>query len=179
MQGPDGGSVPGVDPELGQRVFRAVHAAISRGLVRSCHDLSEAGLAVALAEMALAGGLGAAVSLDDVPRDGRRRDTTSSSCSPNRPRRFLLEVPPRHHAALADLMGSLPLGRLGEVGSEPTRHGNRARAADRHRARRLGRDRRPGRRPESRLAASAALVKRRIAGKSRSCSGTSLIKTDQ
>ncbi len=30
-----------------------------RGLVRSCHDLSEGGLAVAVAEMAFAGGVGA------------------------------------------------------------------------------------------------------------------------
>ena len=40
-----------------------LHAAIGRGLVRSCHDLSEGGLAVALAEMAIAGGLGATVTL--------------------------------------------------------------------------------------------------------------------
>ena len=63
-----GGRVPRVDPKLGLRIFKALHQAISRGLIRSCHDLSEGGLAVALAEMALAGGLGAQVSLSDVPR---------------------------------------------------------------------------------------------------------------
>ena len=57
------GRVPRVDPALGRRLFTALHAAIRRGLVRSCHDLSEGGLAVALAEMAMAGGLGADVSL--------------------------------------------------------------------------------------------------------------------
>ena len=65
---PTGGRVPQVDPAVGLRIFAALHQAIGRGLIRSCHDLSEGGLAVALTEMALAGGLGAQVSLSDVPR---------------------------------------------------------------------------------------------------------------
>ena len=63
------GRVPRVDPALGKSCLKALHAAITRGLLRSCHDLSEGGLAVALAEMAFAGGTGARVSLSGVPRD--------------------------------------------------------------------------------------------------------------
>ncbi len=55
----EGGRVPRVDAGTGKMLVKAVHAAILRGLLRSCHDLSEGGLAVALAEMAFAGGLGA------------------------------------------------------------------------------------------------------------------------
>jgi phosphoribosylformylglycinamidine synthase len=112
--GKSGGRVPAVDPELGHRLFRAVHTAVNCGLVRSCHDLSEGGLAVGLAEMALAGGLGADVSLRDVPcdNDAARDVVLLFSESPSR---FLLEVAPECYAALADLMGDLPLGRLGEV----------------------------------------------------------------
>jgi phosphoribosylformylglycinamidine synthase len=62
--------VPQVDPPLAKRTFAAVHEAIDAGLVRACHDLSEGGLAVALAEMAFAGGWGAKVRLADVPHDG-------------------------------------------------------------------------------------------------------------
>jgi phosphoribosylformylglycinamidine synthase len=113
-RGTEGGKVPGVDPELGAALFRAVHLAIRRGLVRSCHDLSEGGLAVGLAEMALAGGLGARISLRDVPsEDDAAHDAVLLFAES--PTRFLLEVPPRHYAALADLVGELPLGRLGEV----------------------------------------------------------------
>ena len=61
--------VPRVDPRPGPGHLPGRPPAISHGLVRSCHDLSEGGLAVALAEMALAGGLGATVSLRDVPCD--------------------------------------------------------------------------------------------------------------
>ena len=96
-----------------QRVFRAVHLAISHGLVRSCHDLSEGGLAVALAEMAMAGGLGAGRLAARRPLRGRRGRTTSCSCSPNRPAGSCSRFLPEHHAALADLVGSLPLGPAG------------------------------------------------------------------
>ncbi|MGC8639708.1 MAG: phosphoribosylformylglycinamidine synthase subunit PurL [Isosphaeraceae bacterium] len=116
LQGRQGGKVPAVVPALGQALFRTVHLALSHGLVRSCHDLSEGGLAVALAEMAFAGGLGASVSLRDVPReDDAALDAVLLFAES--PSRFLLEVPPQNYAALADLAGSLPLGRLGEVRS--------------------------------------------------------------
>src|SRR5205823_10538617 len=59
VHGLTGGVPPWVDLELAPRLFRALHAAIRAGLVRACHDLSEGGLAVAAAEMAFAGGVGA------------------------------------------------------------------------------------------------------------------------
>ena len=37
-------------PEEAAKTFMAVHAAIDGGLVESCHDLSEGGLAVAVAD---------------------------------------------------------------------------------------------------------------------------------
>ena len=58
---------PGSIPVRPRRIFRAVHRAITAGLVRSCHDLSEGGLAVALAEMAIAGGLGVEVLFAQDP----------------------------------------------------------------------------------------------------------------
>src|SRR5271157_4937616 len=80
--------------------------------------------------MAFAGGLGASVSLRDVPfddtdvspRGAPQEDTAALHCLllfSESPSRFLLEVPPQHHAALSDLLGGLPWGRLGEVGSSP------------------------------------------------------------
>ena len=44
-----------------------LHQAIKDGLVRSCHDISEGGLAVAAAEMVLAGGLGVDLNIEAVP----------------------------------------------------------------------------------------------------------------
>ena len=39
---------------LAKRTFQGVHAAIKKGLIRACHDLSEGGLAAAVAEMTMA-----------------------------------------------------------------------------------------------------------------------------
>ena len=111
-----GGSVPKVDLEQAPRVFAAVHAAITKGLVRACHDPSEGGLAVALAEMAFAGGVGADVTdlksatlgLSDVVR------VFSES-----PTRFVLEVKPENAAALREVFGGLPLIKVGTTVKEP------------------------------------------------------------
>ena len=59
VTGETGGTVPQVDPQLAPRIFQKLHAAIWRGLVRACHDLSEGGLVTAVAEMGFAGGVGA------------------------------------------------------------------------------------------------------------------------
>jgi phosphoribosylformylglycinamidine synthase subunit PurSL len=47
------GDVPAPDPDAAER-YRQMHRAITSGLVRSCHDLSEGGLAAAAAEMVIA-----------------------------------------------------------------------------------------------------------------------------
>jgi phosphoribosylformylglycinamidine synthase len=58
------GALPAAD--LGE--LRALHAAVRQGVrsgaLRSVHDVAEGGVAVALAECCIAGGLGATVSLD-------------------------------------------------------------------------------------------------------------------
>jgi len=62
VRGLSGGAVPRPDLERAPGLFAQLHAAIRQGLVRACHDLSEGGLAAALAEMAFAGGIGADVT---------------------------------------------------------------------------------------------------------------------
>ena len=58
---PDG--LPEVDVEALARLHRAVRSAVRAGAVSSAHDIAEGGVAIALAECCLAGGLGARVSL--------------------------------------------------------------------------------------------------------------------
>ncbi|MDR2956835.1 MAG: phosphoribosylformylglycinamidine synthase subunit PurL, partial [Coriobacteriales bacterium] len=59
------GIVPELDLELETDVQQAICMAIRKGLVQSAHDLSEGGLAIALAESCIAGNLGASITLDD------------------------------------------------------------------------------------------------------------------
>jgi phosphoribosylformylglycinamidine synthase II/phosphoribosylformylglycinamidine synthase I len=83
LNGVSGGTVPQPVPNALDRM-RKVHQAIQAGLVQSCHDLSEGGLAVALAEMSLAGRLGVEIL---VQEDQRVTQLFSESLS-----RFVAEV---------------------------------------------------------------------------------------
>lgn len=105
-----GGEVPKVDLQLAPKIFQAVHRVIHAGLVRSCHDLSEGGLAVALAEMAFAGEFGVDVLL---PSTGTLADGVLLFSESNT--RFVLEVPPERVDAFAKEFDGLPLFDLGTV----------------------------------------------------------------
>jgi len=59
LSGRDAGPPPPVDLAAERRVGDFVRAAIDGGQVTACHDVSDGGLAMTLAEMALAGGIGA------------------------------------------------------------------------------------------------------------------------
>jgi phosphoribosylformylglycinamidine synthase subunit PurL len=59
------GRPPALDLELERDVQAAVRDAIRAGIVKSAHDCSEGGIAVALAESCMAGNVGADIHLDD------------------------------------------------------------------------------------------------------------------
>jgi phosphoribosylformylglycinamidine synthase len=86
--------------------MKAVGRAIGQGLVTACHDLSDGGLGIALAEMCFAGGFGARVALKKVPgsRAFKRDDFLLFSESNSR---FLCEVPPWRRADFERLADGL------------------------------------------------------------------------
>ena len=113
VTGQGGGTPPRVDLESAPKVFAAVHAAITHGLVLSCHDLSEGGLAVAAAEMAFAGGVGA--DLTTLPGEGLSDEARLFSESPTR---FLIEAKPEHADALRATFAGVPITRVGATTTE-------------------------------------------------------------
>nr|WP_147164942.1 phosphoribosylformylglycinamidine synthase subunit PurL [Pararhodospirillum oryzae] len=64
--GREEGPPPPVDLVMERRVGDLVRALIAAGEVSACHDLSDGGLLVGVAEMALAGGVGCALTLGDA-----------------------------------------------------------------------------------------------------------------
>jgi phosphoribosylformylglycinamidine synthase len=114
LTGAAGGSVPRPDLTLAPRLFAGLHRAITGGLVRSCHDLSEGGLAVAIAEMAFAGGLGA-----DLTSHGGAGHDDLTALFAETPTRFVLELKPSNAAALEAALTGLPLVKLGSVVAQP------------------------------------------------------------
>jgi len=65
VTGDESGTVPAPDPTAPAR-YRRIHQLMHEGLVASAHDVSEGGLAVTLAEMAIGGNLGIDAKLDDA-----------------------------------------------------------------------------------------------------------------
>ena len=112
-----GGAIPQPFENALER-YRALHRAISSGLVASAHDCSEGGLAVALAEMSLAGRLGLSLRLEAVPveigsvSEGLGDTATLFSESIGR---MVLEVTPAHAQAFEAALAGQPLARIGMV----------------------------------------------------------------
>jgi phosphoribosylformylglycinamidine synthase subunit PurSL len=96
VRGLKGGAVPRVDLSWGRGIFDGIFRAMQEGLLRSCHDLSEGGLAVALAEMVFAGEVGADVTSLHGRGVKERDEIVLFSESPTR---FVVEVEPAKAAA--------------------------------------------------------------------------------
>lgn len=113
-----GGHVPQVDALANRGRYLSLHRAIKAGLVRAAHDLSDGGLGVALAEMAIAGRLGAEVDMATVPACpvGLAPETLLYSESAGR---LLVCVLPDQAAAFEALFSGQHLARIGRVVQEP------------------------------------------------------------
>jgi len=119
INGHIGANVPKLDLKKAPKIAKKISAAIAKGLVVSCHDCSEGGLAVALAEMAFAGGLGIEADLRGLPKskDCSRADAQLFSESNSR---YIIEVEPENYDTFAKLMLNLPFGQIGKVTEEKT-----------------------------------------------------------
>ncbi len=116
LKGYLGASVPKVRGAKAKRTFKVVTKAIDEGLVKSCHDLSEGGLAVAAAEMAFAGGYGLEIDLRKVPsKELTRNDFVLFSESNSR---FLIEVTEADRDDFEDLMKGKNCAQIGKVTKE-------------------------------------------------------------
>jgi len=109
-----GNSVPEVNPQRSQGLMDRLSAATGKGLVRACHDCSEGGIGVALAEMAFAGGLGATIYLKAVPL-GEPVDRDDFILFSESNSRFLVEVAPENKDDFEQIMGGVSLANIGQV----------------------------------------------------------------
>jgi phosphoribosylformylglycinamidine synthase II len=118
-----GFAAPGMVDE-GPAIARALHNAISNRLVAACHDCSEGGIGVAIAEMALAGDLGAGLYLDAVPVKGDLGSADPGAADDwllfsESNARYLVEVNDVWRAAFEACLAGLPFARIGEVTAAP------------------------------------------------------------
>ncbi|UCF88335.1 MAG: phosphoribosylformylglycinamidine synthase subunit PurS [bacterium] len=111
-----GAQVPAVDFDRARERYERYHKALLKGLIRSCHDCSDGGMAVALAEMAFAGEVGLVVDLNAVPATGDLRDDEllfSETAS-----RLLVEVAPSDAPQFEEAMGETAWARIGTCTEE-------------------------------------------------------------
>ena len=113
QQGVLGAQVPKVDAPSALKRYRTLNSAQEKKLIASCHDLSDGGLGVALAESAFAGGYGIKVELSEVETDQPLRDDVilfSESQS-----RLLITVSPQHKSTFEDLFADQSCCLIGRV----------------------------------------------------------------
>jgi phosphoribosylformylglycinamidine synthase len=120
------GHPPLLDLDRERAVQQVTLAGIERGLIRSAHDCSDGGLAVALAECAIWSGLGLRGAETALPvalsaaADGADALATIAALYGEASSRIVVSVAPDDYAALAALAAEhdTPITRLGVVGGE-------------------------------------------------------------
>ncbi|MDR1479995.1 MAG: phosphoribosylformylglycinamidine synthase subunit PurL [Planctomycetaceae bacterium] len=98
-------TTPTLDIPTARKLYESLNTAVYEGLVESLHDLSEGGLAVAIAEMCFGGNLGATLNnnLDEIT-------LFSESNS-----RFVAEIHPNNTTKFESIFNSQPIKKIGYV----------------------------------------------------------------
>ncbi len=113
----------GLPPRLDLNRETALHKTIlelaGQGILSSCHDLSEGGLAVTLAESCMGSGMGAVVDHLDLQKNyaGLRKDSVYFGESQSR---VIVSVKPEHKEAVlkAALKNGVPAAQIGKTGGK-------------------------------------------------------------
>ena len=105
----EGTNLPKLNLETLNNVFKTVHTAIASGKVLACHDISEGGLAAALAEMCFGGEIGASIELNsiDLPEEFLFNETAGT---------FLVEI--ENEGLLAGLFDGIECRVIGKTIAE-------------------------------------------------------------
>ncbi len=108
-----GNSIPKVRIDEAAARYKALSKATSQGLISSCHDCSDGGLGVCLAEKAFSGGLGMDIDLSAVPAE--EIDRVDHLLFSESQSRFVVTVRPENKEAFEDIMSDSVIGLVGEV----------------------------------------------------------------
>lgn len=109
----NGGLIPKVDAAAAKTSYQALYRAIQNGWVAACHDCSDGGLAVALAEMAFSGGHGVDIDLKSVPVEDcavEEEIIFSESAS-----RLIAAIDPKNAPAFEKMMTGVAVAKIGRV----------------------------------------------------------------
>jgi len=108
--GIDGGIAPKMDPEKLINFSKVLLDSMQKGIVKSCHDLSEGGLAVAIAEMAFGSDYGAEIELPII-KDMRADEFIFSESNT----RWVVEVKDDKEFESLFTKNKVPFIRIGKI----------------------------------------------------------------
>ena len=96
--------------------YKKLHDSISQGLIKTCHDISDGGLLVAVAEMCIGGGLGITLSTKNLIDELSLPELQvlfgeTTGC-------FIVEVAPEDESTLRNIFGTERFIELGSVTQE-------------------------------------------------------------
>ncbi|NPA23006.1 MAG: phosphoribosylformylglycinamidine synthase subunit PurL [Crenarchaeota archaeon] len=117
LRGVLGASVPKVHKDTARKIMEKITELIDRELIVSCHDVSDGGLAAAVAEMIIAGRLGAEIDLSAVPYEGKPRSDYVLFSESNT--RFVVEIPEENISKVREILRDVPHSVIGRVVREP------------------------------------------------------------
>jgi len=117
-----GGEVPRPVPAKTLRLMKKLHSCMEKSMIRACHDCSDGGFMVAMAEMATGGGMGAEIFLDMMIAGDASPETLLFSESQGR---FVVEVDMNRRDEFEGIMGGSVsnVGRVTENGMLGVFHG--------------------------------------------------------
>ncbi len=104
-----GGEAPKLDSLSAASLYKSVNRLTDQSYVRACHDISQGGLAVALAEMCFARGLGAEIVLKKTGLDPITELFSESNS------RFLIEVDKGEEDKCDKILKGYPYSKVGKV----------------------------------------------------------------
>ncbi len=113
LRGFIGKSVPKLHATKARKTYYNLTKTINEGIIKSCHDLSEGGLAVAAAEMAFAGNYGLELDLRLVPNKSAGRNDFLLFSESNS--RFLIEIAEQDSSKFEQLMKNKACRSIGKV----------------------------------------------------------------
>ena len=117
MFGAIGNNVPKVDAKTAKKIYESLNNAIRKELVASCHDCSDGGLGIALAETAFSGDLGMDLDLSSIDNEGvERNDFLLFSESQSR---FVVTINPKDKKSFEDSMKGCSVSLVGKVTTAP------------------------------------------------------------
>ena len=113
LMGKEGGMVPRTDADLLTTCMQGILHSIDKQYIAACHDISEGGLAVCLAEMCIGGNLGVSADVSSIGSGLRTDEKLFSETNT----RWILEVHMQHQAQFEQLMKQhkTPFNLVGHV----------------------------------------------------------------